>query len=153
MAENSSPSPRDRAADEAAWQDLVSRLDDVGVDFDPDTDTAAPPEPTHEPEPLDEPVPVLRPAGGPRDYELVEEPEEDWIPEDPPALGSGNPLTVLAWTCAAGAPIALLLLAILWRSAPMGVWLTLCVVFVASAGYLAFRLPRHRQEGDNGARV
>ncbi|MDN6179356.1 MAG: hypothetical protein L0J08_12625 [Micrococcaceae bacterium] len=151
MADDNARSPRDRAADEAAWQDLVSRLDDVGMDVDPEAEAADPPGPT--PDPRDEPGPLRRPAGGPRDYELLEEPEEDWTPEDPPALGSGNPLTVLAWTCAAGAPIALVLLAILGRAAPRGGWRTLCVAFVAAAGYLAFRLPRHRQDGDNGARV
>ncbi|MDN6299497.1 MAG: hypothetical protein L0J68_04300 [Micrococcaceae bacterium] len=84
MADDNARSPRDRAADEAAWQDLVSRLDDVGMDVDPEAEAADPPGPT--PDPLDEPVPLLRPAGGPRDYELLEEPEEDWTPEDPPAL-------------------------------------------------------------------
>lgn len=150
MAEENGRSPRDPAADEAAWRDLVSRLEDSDVDPGPQQG-AGPGMPVQEPIPREELVPGT--VGGPRDYELAEEPEGDWTPEDPPALGSGNPLTVLAWTCVGGAPIALLLLAMLWRSAPTGVWLTLCVLFVAAAGYLAFRLPRHRQEGDDGARV
>lgn len=148
MGEDERRSPRDRAADEAAWQDLVSRLEDVGRDIE--AEQAAAIEPSEEPPAPEAPAP---PVGGPRDYSVAEEPEEEWAPEDPPALGSGNPVTVLAWTCAAGAPIALLLVTILWRSAPMPVWIGLCVVFVAAAGYLAFRLPRHRAEGDDGARV
>ncbi|WP_372699365.1 hypothetical protein [Arthrobacter sp. JSM 101049] len=167
MGEDERRSPRDRAADEAAWQDLVSRLGDVGQDdisqgIEPDTgqDDAAGQAPADSPAPGDSASgPEGRtqppaPAGpGPRDYALAEEPEEDWTPEEPPALGAGNPLNVLAWTCGAGAPIALLLVAIFWRTAPATVWVGLCIVFVAAAGYLAFRLPRHRTEGDDGARV
>ncbi|WP_417220589.1 hypothetical protein [Arthrobacter sp.] len=149
MGEDERHSPRDKAADEAAWQDLVNRLGDVGADVEAEA-AAADPAPGGPDAPAEPEAPHL---GGPRDYVAADEPEEDWAPEDPPALGSGNPVTVLAWICAAGGPIALLLVAILWRSAPMPVWIGLCVVFVAAAGYLAFRLPRHRAEGDDGARV
>lgn len=152
MGEDERRSPRDRAADEAAWQDLVSRLEDVGREIEAEQAATEASAIDHSEEPAAPEAPAP-PAGGPRDYSVVEEPEEEWAPEDPPALGSGNPVTVLAWTCAAGAPIALLLVTILWRSAPVPVWIGLCVVFVAAAGYLAFRLPRHRAEGDDGARV
>ncbi|WP_372711305.1 hypothetical protein [Arthrobacter rhombi] len=152
MAEDDRRTPRDRAADEAAWQDLVSRLEDVGDGIEAEPAAGEPPAAAPPDGPAPDPAPLM-PAGGPRDYSIIEEPEEDWAPEDPPALGSGNPVTVLAWACAAGAPVVLLLVAILWRSAPMTVWVGLCVVFVAAAGYLAFRLPRHRTDGDDGARV
>lgn len=167
MGEDERRSPRDRAADEAAWQDLVSRLRDVGQDLDPGSGRPARPETGADTgqEDADRPAPGEEPGGeggirppipaatGPRDYTVAEEPEEDWSPEEPPALGAGNPLNVLAWVCGAGAPIALLLVAIFWRSAPATVWVGLCIVFVAAAGYLAFRLPSHRAEGDDGARV
>lgn len=152
MADDDRRSPRDKAADDAAWQDLVSRLGDVGQGVEADA-AASGPSPAVPEETPGDPGDLPAPPGGPRDYVVDEEPEEDWTPEDPPALGSGNPVTVLAWVCAAGGPLALLLVAILWRSAPAPVWVGLCVVFVAAAGYLAFRLPRHRAEGDDGARV
>ncbi len=158
-------------SDDAVWEDLVRRLE---------AGTSGPPDPAAAP-PGDSPVPdasgpdgagpalpgppaprdvdpqlfQMHPAlTGPRDHEgPADDDEGGFVPEDPPALGSGNPLLNLAWICAAGAPLALLLLAIFWRRAPMPLWIGLVVIAVAATVFLFARLPRHRQDDDDGARV
>ena len=96
----------------------------------------------------------LRPTG-PRDYAAPDDSDEDegFTPEDPPPLGSGDPLTVLAWIGAAGGPILLFLIAMFWRTAPMAATLGLLAIFLAGAGYLVTRLPKQRDVGDDGAEV
>ncbi|MFJ6416848.1 hypothetical protein [Paeniglutamicibacter sp. NPDC091659] len=145
-------------SDDAIWEDLVRRLEEA-----PAAGPALPREPSPETGPgsgstgstggVDPTLFRMHPAlGGPRDYEAADD-HEGFIPEDPPALGSGNPLLTLAWTAAAGAPLMLLILAIFWRRAPMPLWIGLCVVALAAGGFLFARLPRFRHEGDDGARV
>ncbi|MHA7283741.1 hypothetical protein [Arthrobacter sp. TMS2-4] len=95
---------------------------------------------------------------GPRDHvapDDQDDPDEDggFTPEDPPPIGSGEPLTVLAWIGAAGGPIMLFLIAMFWRTAPMTVTLGLLAAFLAGAGYLVTKLPKHRDVGDDGAEV
>lgn len=149
-------------SDDAIWEDLVRRLEE---------DPAAGPARPGETSPgaglgtetgsvgaggtgrVDPELFQMHPAlGGPRDYEADDD-HEGFVPEDPPALGSGNPLLTLAWIAAAGAPLMLLVLAIFWRRAPMPLWIGLCVVALAAGGFLFARLPRFRHEGDDGARV
>ncbi len=92
---------------------------------------------------------------GPRDYP-VDEDDGDFIPPEPPALGSGNPLVVLSMIGVAGAPAALLLAAILWPSLPGLVLAVLIAAFVAGAVGLFFALPRDADRdgpGDDGAQV
>ncbi|MHA7180515.1 hypothetical protein ACX80J_10395 [Arthrobacter sp. MDB2-24] len=92
--------------------------------------------------------------GGPRDSAPIEpEDDEGFIPEEPPPLGSGDPLTVLAWIGAAGGPILLLLFAMFWRNAPLAATLGVLAVFLAGAGYLVTKLPKNRDIGDDGAEV
>ena len=145
-------------SDDAAWEDLVHRLEH---------EPAVEPERTQNPgagasaqdalagtNRVDPALFKMHPVvGGPRDYEAAEEEDSDFVPEDPPVIGSGNPLLNLAWTVAAGAPLALLVLAMFWRRAPMPLWIGLCVAALVSGGYLFGRLPRFRHEGDDGARV
>lgn len=92
---------------------------------------------------------------GPRDYSAPDEPGEDegFTPDEPPPLGSGDPLTVLAWIGAAGGPITLLLFAMFWRDAPLAATLGVLALFLAGAGYLVTKLPKHRDIGDDGAEV
>ena len=138
-----------QAADDAAWRDLVRRLEET-----PSAEGPA--------EPAPRPDGGARPAdaagagdgeGGPRDFELLEDDDEGFVPPEPPALGSGDPAKVLAWCGAVGAPLLLLLLTLLWRGIPGLVLLGLAAVFLAATGYLVFRMPRERNEGDDGARV
>ena len=94
------------------------------------------------------------PGAGPRDYNPQEdESDGSFVPEEPPPLGSGEPLVILAWLGAAGGPLLLLLFAMFWRSAPLTVVLGIVALFVVSSGYLLYRLPQHRDENDDGAAV
>jgi hypothetical protein len=150
------PREPNESTDDAVWRDLVARLENTPGGSDPD----APPEP----EPSDrERVEAifrdqpLRPAG-PRDYE---EPEEDdgpdgdprYVPPEPPPLGAGDPLLVLAWLGAAGGPVLLLIFAMFWRTAPTGVTLGVLALFLAGVVFLVLRLPRNRDYNDDGAEV
>ncbi|MET1035562.1 MAG: hypothetical protein ABWX68_10045 [Arthrobacter sp.] len=165
MAERDGDPGRDGAADDAVWRDLVSRLEG-GADSGPSDGGAAGPRDAPGIEPWFEPgfgPPAAAPADGirslgPRDYEAPAEYGDDgddggFVPEEPPPLGAGNPLKVLAWCGAAGAPLALLLVAVLWRDAPAATWLGLCAAFLVSAGYLLWNLPRQRSGDDDGSRV
>jgi hypothetical protein len=91
-------------------------------------------------------------ASGPRDYE----PEDDdggFVPEVPPSLAGADPLTVLAWIGAVGGPVALVLSAMFWRSAPLLAILGMVVAFAASVVFLIMKLPGEKDENDDGARV
>ncbi|HXF03035.1 MAG TPA: hypothetical protein VN601_08595 [Arthrobacter sp.] len=152
----------DQDRDDAVWQDLVARLEE--------TDSGTPDGPLPEPPAADggtdprrlrdifehrlpEAGPPDAPSG-PRDY-IAEEPDDDegYVPPEPEPLGAGEPLLVLAWVGAVGSPLGLLLTAMLWRGAPLAAVLGMVVLFVASAVYLLFRLPKERDGHDDGARV
>jgi hypothetical protein len=88
---------------------------------------------------------------GPRDFEV--EDEEGFVPEEPPSLAGTDPLTMLAWLAAVGGPVALLLSAMFWRSAPLLAILGIVAVFVLAVVYLIMKLPQEKDENDDGARV
>lgn len=92
-------------------------------------------------------------ASGPRDYALQEEPDGEFVPEDPVAIGSGDPVLTLAWLAAAGGPLALLLGVIFFRGAPTALFIALGLITLAGVGLLLYRLPNDRDPGDDGARV
>ena len=78
----------------------------------------------------------------------------DFVPEEPaPVLAGADPAVVLAWCGAIGGPVALLLCALLWRGVPGYVIALLIAAFLAGVGTLIMRLPRHKDDGDDGARV
>jgi len=89
---------------------------------------------------------------GPRDF-APEESDEPFIPDEPAALGSGDPMLNLAWTAAAGGPIGLLLCVLFFRSAPAFVVIGLALATLAGIAYLVKRLPTSRDPGDDGAQV
>lgn len=89
---------------------------------------------------------------GPRDYG-VEDDGGDFVPEEPPSLAGTDPLTMLAWLGAIGAPIALLLATMFWRSAPLLAIVGMVAVFILGVVYLIMKLPQEKDENDDGARV
>ena len=91
-------------------------------------------------------------AGDPRDYD-VEDDAGEFVPEDPPKLSATDPLTMLAWLGAVGAPVALVLSSMFWRSAPLLAILGMVAVFVGAVVYLIMKLPQEKDENDDGARV
>jgi hypothetical protein len=91
-------------------------------------------------------------APGPRDY-VADDDGDRFVPEDPPSLAGTDPLTMLAWLGAVGGPVALLLSAMFWRSAPLLAILGIVAVFVLAVVYLIMKLPQEKDENDDGARV
>jgi hypothetical protein len=91
-------------------------------------------------------------AAGPRDYN-VEDDGGTFVPEEPPSLAGTDPLTMLAWLGAIGAPVALLLSVMFWRSAPLLAILGMVAAFVLAVVYLIMKLPQEKDENDDGARV
>ncbi|HEY1158064.1 MAG TPA: hypothetical protein VGE95_17470 [Arthrobacter sp.] len=89
---------------------------------------------------------------GPRDYE-VDDGDEEFEPEEPPSLAGTEPLTVLAWLGAVGGPVALLLSAMFWRSAPLLAIVGIVGAFVLGTVYLIMKLPQEKNGDDDGARV
>ncbi|UZX02661.1 hypothetical protein F8G81_08575 [Arthrobacter sp. CDRTa11] len=90
--------------------------------------------------------------GGPRDYGL-EDDDDGFVPDEPPSLAGTDPLTMLAWLGAVGGPVALLLSAMFWRSAPLLAILGILAVFILAVVYLIMKLPQEKDENDDGARV
>lgn len=157
------PEPPDQGAnqDDAAWLDLVARLEGD----QPSTGGAS-----QAPEPAETPAhgPTFRdfdplglaggavadPAGpGPRDYAVDDDDEAGFIPEEPPSLAGTEPLTMLAWLAAVGGPVALLFAAMFWRSAPLYAILGIVAAFVLGTVYLFMQLPQDKDEDDDGAKV
>ncbi|MET1089085.1 MAG: hypothetical protein ABWY04_18540 [Arthrobacter sp.] len=91
-------------------------------------------------------------VAGPRDYDGPEEGGE-FIPGEPPSLAGTDPLTMLAWLAAVGGPVALLLSAMFWRSAPLLAIVGIVAVFVLGTVYLIMKLPQEKDDNDDGARV
>ncbi|MDQ0821786.1 hypothetical protein QFZ79_004161 [Arthrobacter sp. V4I6] len=89
---------------------------------------------------------------GPRDYEADDD-DGAFVPEEPPSLAGADPMTVLAWLGAVGGPIALLMSAMFWRSAPLMAVLAIVAAFTASVVFLIMKLPGEKDEHDDGARV
>lgn len=89
---------------------------------------------------------------GPRDYDLDDD-GGDFVPEEPPSLSGTDPLTMLAWLAAVGGPVALLLSAMFWRSAPLLAIVGIIAAFVLGTVYLIMKLPQEKDENDDGARV
>lgn len=173
---DSNSSDQSANQDDAVWLDLVSRLEGPDTpaagkdeaprrpfrDFDPlGLAGAAPTEPSAS-ERLAEVREPLRGTehpgmdsaeapSGPRDYEADD--DEPFVPEEPPSLAGTDPLIMLAWLGAVGGPIALVLSAMFWRSAPLMAVLGIVAAFVLSVVYLIMQLPQEKDEHDDGARV
>lgn len=149
-------------SDEDVWRDLVARLESTESMPDDLEDTQPSARTDEVARPDDPPAPEQRTAadrfrqdhlGGPRDYAPPEE-SDGYVPEEPPSLAGAEPLVVLAWIGAIGAPLALLLSAFIFRSIPMLAVVSIVVVFIASVVFLLMRLPSERgDDHDDGAIV
>lgn len=143
------------STDDAVWQDLVSRLEGTPSTELPDPETAGgePPSAEERVRAIFDAQPRSATMGGPRDHSPAEEEHEGYQPPEPPALGVGDPLVVLAWLGAVGGPISLVLITMFWRSAPSNVMLGIVAIVLASVTFLIFRLPKSRDYDDDGAAV
>ncbi|MBC7639248.1 MAG: hypothetical protein H7231_05635 [Rhodoferax sp.] len=115
----------------------------------------APTTPTMPTPPVFAPPPDFAPTPGPRDHTPPEEPDEGYVPPDPPPLPRGDVVGVLAWAAVLLGPLFLLMAGLFWREASP-LWLGLAVVaFVGGFVALVMRLPSHRDvdDDDDGARL
>lgn len=92
-------------------------------------------------------------VGGPRDYAVPDDLDEPFEPPEPEPLESADPIRLLAWTGAIAGPALLLVLVLVWPSAPAIVWLTLLAATLVGWGLAFWRLPRSRDDDDDGAVV
>ena len=95
-------------------------------------------------------------APGPRDFVAGDDDPiipGEFVPEEPPSLAGADPMTVLAWLGAVGGPVALLMSAMFWRSAPLLAILGMVAAFAASVVFLIMKLPGEKDEHDDGARI
>jgi hypothetical protein len=90
---------------------------------------------------------------GPRDYAVAEEPDEEFEPPEPEPLGTADPVQLLGWSGAVGGPIAIILVVVLWPSAPPLVWLTTIAVTLVGWALVIWRLPRSRKDPDDDGAV
>ena len=93
---------------------------------------------------------------GPRDFAAEDDDPiipGEFVPEEPPSLAGADPMTVLAWLGAVGGPVALLMSAMFWRSAPLLAILGMVAAFAASVVFLIMKLPGEKDEHDDGARI
>lgn len=90
----------------------------------------------------------IRPLG-PRDWIEVEDDEDGFSPPDAPPIFGGEPLLTLAWLLAVVPPLAMFVLLIAWRSAPLLLWQGLGSSFIAGLGLLLWRMPDRRQSDED----
>ncbi|HEY8717883.1 hypothetical protein [Pengzhenrongella sp.] len=163
-----SPDEGDRRSDAEvaeAWAEIVARLGELDVTADPDDVGPAATNPRPAPE-----QPVVPAVAGPpvdreppheltgRNWEGTDQIDaaeaeiddrEHFVPPDPGPIFGGDPLLTMAWIGAAGIPIALLILVIVWRGAPNVVLQGAGIIFVLCTVLLIWRLPHHRDESDD----
>lgn len=137
LADSSRREPTSAEVD-TAFAQIASRLGPTGL-----TPAALTPGPDNQSD-----------QGGPRDYNLTEEPEEGYLPPEPEPINVTDPFLVSAWVATVGGPVGMLVLLILWPGAPASVWIGLLVAALLGGVALAWRLPRHpRDDDDDGAVV
>ena len=160
-------SEREPSQDDAVWQDLVARLESAEAAPDPQDKNTPGQDSPESADAGNQPATGLSgpnfpaesspeggvPVSGPRDYYATDPEDDEFVPPEPAPLGTGEPLLVLAWCGAVGGPLALLLMAMFWRSAPFAVVVGLIVMIIAAGTYLVSRLPGERDSGDDGAQV
>jgi len=143
--------------DDERWRSIVdnygerARLDDDG--------SVAPPY-VEEPEQLEQPTPfqehdhVPEPDPDMEEREAASEAEDRFVPPPPAPLPRTSPLRLAAWTGVLGAPLAMLVLAVLGLGPPTWLVLAICFAFVTGFVYLISTMGREpRDPWDDGAVV
>jgi hypothetical protein len=110
--------------------------------------------PTPAQDPADGDVTDLGVPTGPRDWELAEQPEEHFVPPDPPLVRGTDLVSTLSWAGLVLGPAFLLVAALFWRDVGR-MWLACATAaFVGGFVSLVLRLPQsHDDDEDDGAVV
>ena len=158
------PDREDPSGDEIAerWAAIVADLGPLGAADDragsPDPEERAGPAVTYPVAPWVSDRPAARELTG-RDWSGTEdtdaaeaevEDREHFVPPEPGPVLGGDPLLTMAWFGAAGVPIALLLVLIVWQDAPTALLQAAGVVFLLGCALLVWRMPHRRDDGDGG---
>jgi hypothetical protein len=154
------PDPPDRDDIAERWAEIIADLGplDSGEHADvPDPDEGTGSAVTYPVAPWVSARPVPRePSGrdwaGTDDIDAAEaeiDDREHFVPPEPGPVLSGDPMLTMAWLGAAGVPIGLLVVLIVWRDAPVVLMQAAGVVFLLSCLLLVWRMP-HRRDDDNG---
>lgn len=125
---------------DAAWRAIVDNYGD----------------PVLEPEVAIEPTPTPRATPPPEDEpdELLDDPDDAFVPPTPPPLPRPPVDRLVAWLGVFGAPAVLLFFVVTGLSMPELIAWTLVGWFVAGFGYLVAQMPREpRDPWDNGAQL
>jgi hypothetical protein len=153
------------------WAEIIADLGPLDVDepadtLDPDgsADAGAGPDPgvgpavTYPVAPWVSARPVPREPSG-RDWSGTDDVEasdadlddrDHFVPPEPGPVLGGDPLLTMAWLGAAGVPIGLLVVLIVWRGAPVVLMQAAGVVFLLSCGLLIWRMPHRRDDDHSG---
>ena len=83
------------------------------------------------------------------DAEASIDAEEHFVPPDPGPVLGGDPLLTMAWCAAAGVPIFLLIVLVVWRDAPPALVQAAAALFVVGVGVLLWRMPHRRDPDDD----
>ena len=166
--------PGDDADDvDARFAELVASLDDVpdlpgrtgppddddpqGTAPDDDVPTGSTPEGSPSGPGLTYPVAPWV-AVGPRDWDATSQmddaeravdEQETFVPPDPGPVMGNDPLATMAWLAAVGIPIALFVLFVFWRTAPIIVFQAGGIVCLLGVVALMWRLPAGRDPEDH----
>jgi len=162
------PDDGDRASsDDLAerWKAIVAELGELDLATEPvetaDSANAGVPPVTYPVAPREDSGPPdrVRPQLSGRDWDGTDQIDaaeaeiddlEHFVPPDPGPIFGGDPLLTMAWIGAAGIPIALMIVIITWRAAPVALLQAAGVVFAACCLLLIWRMPRHRDDSDDG---
>lgn len=154
------PDPPDRDDIAERWAEIIADLGplDTGEHADtPDPDGAGPAV-TYPVAPWVQARPVPREPSG-RDWSGTDEIDaaeaemderEHFVPPEPGPVLAGDPMLVMAWLGAAGVPIGLLVVLIVWPHAPVVLMQAAGVVFLLSCLLLVWRMPHRRDDDDRG---
>lgn len=149
-APDGAPGPHEPELDDetvaARWAELTASLGPLDVAPEPpDPPRAIPDLPRAIPAEAQE-----RPLG-PRDY-LADE-DEGFVPPEPAPLSHADPALTLGWIATVGSLLTGLVLALVWRPLPDGVFAVLGGVLLAGVGLLLWRMPSRRDDDPSGGAV
>ncbi|MHB1063773.1 MAG: hypothetical protein ACYC1Z_04640 [Georgenia sp.] len=144
-APDGAPGPHEPELDDetvaSRWAELTASLGPLDAAPDPpDLPRATPAEPQERPL-------------GPRDYLADEDEDEGFVPPEPAPLSHADPALTLGWIATVGSLLTGLVLALVWRPLPDGVFAVLGGVLLAGVGLLLWRMPSRRDDDPSGGAV